>query len=253
MNEAKTIKLKDCDSVPCYPLYNKEKVGRTFTFRPMTTMEEKLRLSSSTFDTTAKLIQRCLTSNENVDVTKLKLVDLQFLMYKLRIETYGKDYKITTKCPHCGRTVDLTFDLDELDVRVLPDTFKEPFEIGALPVSGDTLQCKLYTTEDYMKIIEDGQAKLEKFPDYEGDPSWILEQSRRVCTVNGQLLPTFKLEKYVETMHARDFQYFEQKYDELVGSYGIDKRVEAECPECKRKIKFVLPMTEEFFRPSLPN
>lgn len=252
MSEATNIiKLKDCSSIPCYPFYKKDKVDRTFKFRPMTTMEEKIRLSSNSFDTTAKIIQRCLETNKDVDVKQLKLIDLQFLMYKLRIETYGKDYKISTKCPHCGRTVDITIDLDELDVRLVPDEFKEPFEIGKLPVSGDTLQCRLYTTEDYMKIIEDGQAKLEKFPDYEGDPTWILEQSRRISTINGEIRPTFQVEQYVEQMHARDFQYFDKKYDEMVGSYGIDKAVEETCPDCQQKIKFILPMTEEFFRPSL--
>lgn len=250
MDDINRVAIQETYTIPCYPLYNKEKVDKKFTLRAMTTMEEKLRLSSNSFDTTAKIIKRCLVSHPDLDVTELKLLDLQFLMYKLRITTYGNEYKIQTVCPHCGKQVDIVFDLDTLEVRELPENFKEPFEIGALPVSGDTLQCKLYTTKDYMGIIDDAKAKLDKFPDYEGDPAWILEQTRRICTVNGQLLPTFELERYVENMHARDYQYFERAYDEIVGSYGIDKNVEQECPSCGKKIKFVLPMTEEFFRPS---
>ena len=251
MSEDNRVAIQESCSVPCYKLYKEDKVEKDFTLRAMTTKEEKMRLFSNGFDTIAKIIKSCLVTNKDLDINQLKLVDIQYLMYKLRIVTYGSQYNVHgVKCPYCGKYVDVTYDLDNLKIGEIPDGFKEPFEIGKLPVSGDTLQCKLLTTEDYLDIIEEARKKREKFPNYEGDPSWEFELMKEICTVNGELLPTFKMQQYIDNMHARDYQFFEQKYEDFSGSLGIDKNVEFECPDCHKTFKYKLPMTEEFFRPT---
>lgn len=251
MNDDNRVTIQETFSIPCYSLYKQDKVDKKFTLRAMTTMEEKLRLSSNSFDTIAKIIKRCLETNKDLDINQLKLVDIQYLMYKLRIVTYGADYNIYgVRCPHCGKIVDVVYNLDDLEVNELPEDFKEPFEIGKLPISGDVLQCKLLTTQDYLDIIDEANEKKEKFPDYEGDPMWEFELMREICTVNKEVYPLFKMQQYIENLHARDYQYFIKKYDDMVGSIGINKNVEFDCPECNKKFRYMLPLTEEFFRPT---
>lgn len=242
------VAMQSTYSIPGYALYGKS-FENSFTLRPMTTMEEKLRVSSPGFETIAQIIQKCLISPE-VDVKKLKMFDVQFLMYKMRIVTYGEGYKLSGKCPHCGGQIDTEIDLDALKVREVPEGFKEPFEIGPLPVSKDVLQCKIFTLQDYLDILRESKEKLEKFPEMKEDPSFIIELSKRILTVNGKTLVPFQMVKYLEELHARDYQYFDSKYLEKANSFGLDLNVEMECGHCNKKIAYPLPMTSEFFRPT---
>ena len=52
-----------------------------------------------------QLIQRTTTSPEGFDVSKLTLSDTLYILFKLKIFSYGNDYKFRTRCPECGRRV----------------------------------------------------------------------------------------------------------------------------------------------------
>ena len=248
MSESR-VAYQETYQIPGYVLYGNA-LNKNFTLRAMTTREEKLRLSSTGMGTISQIIQNCLVSHPDLDVNELKLFDVQYLMYKLRIVTYGNEYKVKVRCPHCGNIMDLTVDLDKLKVVEVPEDFKEPFEIGPLPISGDVLQCRIFTVKDVLDILSESKAKLEKFPEMKEDPSFIIEQQHKIISINGeQKVPHF-LQEYIENMHARDFQYFSSKYESLVDSFGIDKTVNITCDKCNSESITELPMTAEFFRPS---
>lgn len=247
------VAMQTTYQIPGFSLYKNlgMNIERDFVLRPMTTMEEKLRLSSPGFGTIAQIIKACLKSNVDLDINQLKVFDVQYLMYKLRTVTYGEDYRFSLVCPHCGGTLDVTVDLDKLNVNVVPDDFKEPFEIGPLPISKDTIQCRLFSVKDYLDILTESKAKLEKFPEMKDDPSFLIDLCKRVVTVNNKVLAPFQLEDYLKKMHARDYQYFDSKYTQLANSFGLDvNSMETECTHCNKKLKYSLPVTYEFFRPS---
>lgn len=242
------VPMQTTYQIPGYALYGNT-MSRDFVLRPMTTMEEKLRLSSPGFGTIAQVIQRCLVSGQ--DVNNLKMFDVQYLMYKMRTITYGEGYKVGLICPHCGKRVDLVVDLDkDIKVNVVPDDFKEPFDIGPLPMSKDVLQCRIFTMQDYLDILSESKAKMEKFPEMKEDPSFIIELTKRIVSINGEHLAPFQLVDYLENMHARDYQVFDSEYAKKTNSFGLDINLETECEHCQKTIKYALPMTSEFFRPS---
>lgn len=239
---------EELTQIPGYPLYKDMGLEQEFRVRAMTTLEEKIRLSSPGFNTLARVIQNCLVNNKNFDVRDLKLFDFQYLMYKVRIVTYGPGYPVTITCPHCNRAFDKTFDLSTLNVNEVPVDFTEPIKIGPLPVSKDVLECRMLTARDYIELPLESEEFLKKYPEYEGDPEFILDLCRRVISVNGKEIPN--LRTYLETMHARDYQYFSSKFLEVTNSFGIDTVIQVECPHC-HKVHYVnLPMTSEFFRPT---
>lgn len=244
------VAYEETYQIPGYALYDPNTVDKNFTLRAMTTKEEKLRVSSIGMKTISKIIKNCLVSHPDLDVTQLKLFDLQYLMYKLRIVTYGNEYKVNLVCPYCNRVTDMTIDLDKLKVVEVPEEFEEPFEIGPLPMSKDTLQCRLLTAKDVDDIFEESKKKLEKFPEMEEDPSFIIEQQHKILSVNGEQMVPQMLQDYIEGLHARDFQYFNSKYEQMSEGFGIDKKVTCKCQHCNKEFERELPMTEEFFRPS---
>lgn len=245
------VSIEEIYQIPGYPLYGNQ-FEKDFRIRAMTTREEKIRLSAPGFKTLARVIQNCLVNNQDVDVRDLKLFDFQYLMFKVRTITYGPEYKINIMCPYCGKRMDASIDLDKLKVNTVPEDFKEPIRIGPLPISKDTLECKLFSLRDYLDVIDEAIEFEKNYPEYDGDPRFVLDLCKRVVSVNGKspdsVLPN--LRTYIENMHARDYQYFSSKYEEIFNSFGIDAIVNLKCDSCGGEYRTKLPMTDEFFRPT---
>lgn len=230
-------------------LYAQETKGM-ITLRPMTTMEEKLRLSSTnSLMALAQIVQNCVITPQDFDVNELKMFDLDYLIYKLRVVTYGPTYTVSLKCPDCGHVFEQKISLDDIPVNELPEDFVEPFEIGPMPVSGDVVGCRLLSYSDYLAITRESKRILAKMPDYVGDPEFILKWTRILKTLNGKDFKVFEIQKYVENLHAADFQYLDQKYAKVVGGLGQDlSRVDL-CPNCGGNVNYNVPIRGEFFRP----
>ena len=220
------------------------------TLRAMTTIEEKMRLASTGVSVMPNIIKACLVDPIDSDTHRWTLTDIQFAMYKLRTVTYGPEYKIMLECPRCGNKFEITVNLDELNVKELPDGFTNPFTIGPLPVCGDSIDCKFLTVKDYEDIEKESKRILKKFPDYVGDPSIVLILQHKIEKINDETLLGPKIQQYIEKMHARDLQYLNSKYNEISDAYGLDiyDMIET-CPRCQNDVSFDLPINEEFFRP----
>lgn len=231
-------------------IYSDINVPPEVTLRAMTTMEEKMRLSGTGMNVIPNIIKACVVEPENLDTNKLKLFDLQFLMYKLRIVTYGPDYKLSLRCPNCGKKSDFVIDLDSIPVNYAGESFKEPFTIGPLPVSKDLLECVVLTSQDYIDIEREARKIKSKFPDYVGDPEFILGYKYRISKINGETLPDGSLQQYIEDMNAKDMRYLDSEYSKLTDGIGMDLDMIETCPSCGEEIEFTLPVTSEFFRPT---
>lgn len=235
--------------LPGYAAYNGE-YPREISLRAMTTVEEKMRLQSDSIDTIPKIINNCIM-DEGVNAMDFKIPDVQRFMYALRSVTYGPEYNVSVKCNTCGNTNDLTVNLDELEIKTLPDDFHEPFEIGPLPVTGDVIVCRLLSIGEYMEIEQEAKSlsKSRRIP--AEDIKFNLEYQRKIVSVNGQNFFPAQLDEYVNSLNLKDLRYLDCRYDEILDSFGIDSMVECQCGFCHRDMNFVLPMTDEFFRPKL--
>lgn len=232
-------------------IYQGIEIPDTFTLRAMTTIEEKMRLASSDgFKVIPQIIKACCVDPEATpDLRRLKIFDLQFLMYKLRVVTYGPNYEISITCPYCGKTNKIEIDLDTIPVNEVPSDFTEPFEIGPLPVNGDILGCRFTTTLDYENINREARRIMNKYPDYVGDPEFIIKWNYILLTKNGEEMSAREIQPYIEGLNAKDLRYLESKYDKISSSFGLDIAMVEKCSACDNDIEFTLPMTSEFFRP----
>lgn len=229
----------------CYTNMN---VPEQITLRAMNTMDEKIRVSSNNpFVSTPTLVQNCICNTDEVNAAELKFFDLYFLMFKLRTITYGSEYKLKgIYCDHCNKLQDITANIDELKVNYLPDDFVEPFSIK-LPVSGDTLGCKLLTSNDYDNISKENERRKSKGMD---DSEFILSYVQRVMTINGEATVPAVLEQYIQNMNAKDLRIFDLEYNKISNNVGLDLNYTCQCPTCGAEMTFNVPLVNEFFRPT---
>lgn len=220
------------------------------TIRAMSLLDEKKRLASQGINGIIDLIGSCIVSPENLNPYDMPRFDVDFAMLKLRVVSHGPMYNVEVTCPFCGHVNKLTINLDEIPVKSVGDDFEPVIEVGPLPASGDVLKLKMLTFGDIDKIETESKRILAKFPEYEGDPSGILNYIYKIVEVNGKKdIPYPQLKTYVEGMTAADSIYIDEAYSDFLNKYGPDTQIIVNCKNCKEDFMREMPMNAEFFRP----
>lgn len=227
-----------------------ENIPDEVTIRAITTSEEKMMIGSK--DALDNIISACIVEPKEFDIDELVIPDKYFLLMKLRIITYGSNYHARIRCPNpeCREPYTYKINLDDLTINYLDDDFVEPIEI-TLPASGDKIGLKLLRNKDNKKVEKRAKQMKRKFPDMKGDISYILRLCEYIVTLNGEEFPAHKKQKYVQELIGMDSAYIKDKIESIKVGYDLD--IYEECPYCGEAVEFVLPMTEEFFRPKFDN
>lgn len=221
------------------------------TIRSMTTFEEKMRLGNQGFwRTMCAILDSVVVSPEKYRTQDMTLFDFYFLMYKMRVVSYGPIYKVKVTCSDCGHEETCSVNLDELEVSYLNDDFKEPFDIGPLPRSSDTLSCRFLRVSDAISNEKKAKDILSKSPEYVGDPQYILNKASQIVAINGETRTPIEIQMYVEQMQALDSAYFTQAYEKRTENVGMSTLCTGQCSVCGKELRFALPFNSEFFRPT---
>ena len=216
------------------------------TLRDITTKEEKMLLGSTSDNTMTNVIKACIVSPK-FDLDDLITPDIHYLLMQLRIHTYGSSYKVQFTCPNCGNRETEAINLDEMICYTLEEPFKQPFEFK-LPVSGDTLGCKLLTNRD-SRFINNMAKKLSKSsPQNRSQVSYNLRMAKQIVTINGEEMNDGQTQRYVQEMHGRDSAYFWWKMNSI--KIGYDTDIEHTCSNCGTDFDIAMPISAEFFRPT---
>lgn len=218
-------------------------VPKEVTIRNMTTAEEKMLLGSAE-DVFDQIIKKCVTEPEDFDIDQIPLMDKNFLYVKLRVVSYGPEYKFEYKCPECGKISSTTIDLDELEVEGLPDDFTDPFDTFELPVSGDKIALTLPRNKDFNRVRNQVKRYQTKFPDAIGDEGWVFGMMVFISAVNDKEVDA-SLHNYVENLHVRDAAYLRHRINKLAA--GIDRDTTVHCPKCGNDVEVTIPMGANFF------
>lgn len=230
------------------------------TLRAMTTMEERMRLGNQDFyEAMVPIVNECIVDNKKpdgsytIDSKYLTVADFDAICIKLRNITYGPKYRTFAKCTTCGRVFQYTADLSDLEFNFLPDDFIEPYDIGPLPRSGDTLGCRFLRVSDRLEIDKEAMEFRTKHPEFTGSPEYTLEMIRRIVTINGEQVDPIMAKMYVENMIGADSDYYHRKIDNI--KYGVAKGGIVDCnfkddiiSPCNGKAIFGVQSNSEFFR-----
>lgn len=228
------------------------KVNPKIELRSMTARDEMKRLSPSAtqFKKLADIIEGCLIEKPAIHVYDMALGDYEFLLHKLRIVTYGPEYKMTLQCPHCLETFESETSLEQLQVLEFDEEKFRALQTFTLPSSGDTIKIKFQTPRMLDDIeIQTKEAKRKyRSAEIEFDLLFLLKNV--IDEVNGIKLSPDKIETYINNLPAKDMLKIVNNVDALNECVGLDSTIYLDCPKCGGEVRTSFRFGTEFFRPT---
>ncbi|WP_300924718.1 hypothetical protein [uncultured Clostridium sp.] len=237
-------------TLPSKGLVYEQKVNPNIKIRSMTTEEEMKRLAYSElpYKMLTEIIDDCLIEKPGIPVYDLCLSDYTFLLHKMRIVTYGSDYKVQHICPYCGQLNKQTIDLNTLEVSEYSADMDKYLHI-TLPQCKKHIDLKLQTPRILDEIKLNSDERKKKSPDMKSEPAILFTVVSMIEKVDGEVLDKFKLEAFVRKLSMRDVNYIAQSISKI--SFGIADDVECKCSNCGSNYQIPFPITSEFFGPSI--
>jgi hypothetical protein len=218
----------------------------------MTARDEMKRLSPSParFKILADIIEDCMIEKPAVHVYDMALGDYEYLLHRLRIVTYGDEYKVAVKCLNCGEVSETVAHLEELEVVPFDHAKFEELSTIKLPKKGDTVTIKFQTP----RILDEMEAEIKelkrKFKSAEVSFDLLVLLKNIVDTVNGTKLTSSQLETYINNLPALDMTKLVNAVDELNALIGIKNDLVVTCSKCGGEVPTYFRFGPEFFRPT---
>lgn len=230
--------------------------GRQFDplvkLRSMTVAEEMKRLTATDYPymTMSEIIDDCIVNKLPISAYDMCLGDYQYLLHKLRVVTYGPDYKMTLVCPFCGELFDYTQNLDELGVHEYDEGVDELLQVE-LPASKHMITLRLQTPRDLDRIEQKKKEMKKNFPDMKSDPTFLLNIESLIGSIDGQPINPAAIQSFVENLPMRDTNILLQRANKINEKVGVDTIITAKCSNCGRDVIAPFRFTYEFFRPEV--
>lgn len=247
------IKAQETYTLPSKGLVysSEDKIGPSITLRRMTTKEDKIRLRSAPEDQIRKdLLQACIL-DENVDAGKLKLMDANFLLFRLRsLSLLDDTYKVACRCRNCGTEFVHEVNLLDVPVKYLTEDDLEYLHIE-LPISQAQIDFKYPSLNDIIKRSQEMSEYFDNFPNADrGEYLYTLSATLYLDKVNGHTLLNEEVGDYIDNLDILDSRALSNVVDILDSQFGFQNELKAKCPNCKEDVTHGLPITRELFSPS---
>lgn len=244
--------IGECAELPSKGLIYGSQVPSQVELRSMTARDEMKRLapSNSQFKVLADIIEGCMIEKFPIHVYDLALGDYEYLLHRLRIATYGDEYRMSLRCPYCGEYIDAVAHLEQLQLKEFDyDAFKEASTI-TLPRSG----CVVTLNYQTPRILDSTDIKVKdmkrRFKDAEVDFNLMVMLSNSIDTVDGLHLDEVKLESFVNKLPALDMTRILNAIERLNGMVGLDNSIIVDCNKCGGEVPTSFRFGPEFFRPT---
>ena len=229
-----------------------ENVNPHVELRSMTARDEMKRLSPSStpLKTLADIIEGCCVEKPSIHVYDMSLGDYEFLLHKLRIVTYGEDYKVALRCSECGELIEAIAKLGQLSVKEFDEDTINSLRTFSLPKSGHIITLDFLTprrTEEMEVKVKDMRRKYKNATiDFET----LVRLLSNIDLVDGEKKPEHELENFVTNLPALDLQKILNNIEKLNQQIGLDNVLYLTCPRCGEEISTFFRFGPEFFRPT---
>lgn len=243
------LRIAESFSLPSKGAIYEENVNPHIIMKSMTTRQEMARLSatSSYNKIMSNIIDECIEENTlGMSSYDLCLGDYQYLMYKLRIVTYGNEYEQRGRCPFCGKIEDININLDDLLVKEYDEGLGELLILD-LPVSGYQLELTLQTPR-MLDIIDDKNRQYQKrHPNEDGTLLFTLATS--IVRLDGEVPDPFTLEEKLKDLPMKDTSLLIDRLNKLNSYIGLDLSIDHKCSKCGEYFISPFQFNKTFFRP----
>ena len=248
----KDSSIKETVTLPSLgKLYDIEGFNPKLTLRSMTTEEEMMRLSytDDEFKLMADIIDDCILEDMPISSYDMVLGDYEYLLHRLRVVTYGNEYKMQDTCPLCQEQVIVTTNLDSIDIFEFDEKeIDEAMEI-TLPISKLKITLAFQTPRTLDLIKEKTKALRKKTKDQHTNFEFMYRVISYIAKVDGFEKSDTELESLVRKMQMKDIYYILDKGAELGRKVGLDNVVSAKCENCGYEFVTRFQYQPTFFRP----
>ena len=223
---------------------------QTITFRPFLVKEEKILLTAlagedpgEIANATKQIVNNCILT-PGVDVDKLELFDLEFLILQLRVRSIGETTKIrflpreNTTCEECSSNREVEINLTEAQVKNLEGHERK------IQLSNDIGVVMKYPTAKMVGKIESAKQSndINDFfkivwacVDYVFDTD-STTSSKDVSEAEGLA--------FLDSLNSKQFNMIEQFFYSMP---KLEQTVHIKCSKCSFEQDFVLSGLESFF------
>lgn len=230
-----------------------QKINPVVKLRSMTTEEEMKRLAPSDrqYKNLCEIIDDCIVEPIGISSYDMCVADYQFLLHKLRVVTYGSDYKTMSICPFCGSTNENNINLSELSVNECSlEDLNKYLEVH-LPKTGKKIRLVLQTPRMIDDISIRNNELKRKSKGAAADSTLVFTLASLISTIDGQYLDPVKKEEFVRNLPMMDTNYIMKHAQKLVESFGIDPSIKLVCGICGLDYNSSFRISSEFFGPSI--
>lgn len=231
-------------------LYKDDNIPAEITLRGMTTKEEKILAVSMNEDSFKKVIKACLVSPSDIDMNKMLNKDIDFLTIQLRMVTYGDSYKVSARCPICGKRNIYKVSLSEMPVNYLSEGFEEPIKI-TLPRSKDTISYRLLRNSDTDFIQKYSSKFAKQFNQDVNEVRYVNTMAQMIVAINDKEVDFTQARSYVDDMFSMDMAKLRTSSSKIFDSFGIDNVVTVTCPDCGESFDLRVPYNSDLFFPEV--
>lgn len=245
--------LKGTYTLPSLGMVYSVDVNPEVTLRSMTTNEEMKRLNHSDngYAVMAEVIDDCIIDKLPISAYDMCLADYQFLLHRLRVVTYGSQYKLVATCPYCGSSIQTSIDLDSLEVTQFnAEEFEKYLELD-LPQSKKHIKLKMQTPRMLDRIAARAKEQKRKTPDMVGDPAFLFTLAELIYSIDGEIVNPYEIDSFVRSLPMMDANYILRYSQKLVSSFGINTDITLMCNTCGLEHQSTFRTTAEFYGPSI--
>ena len=242
-------------------LYDKD-INCDIKLRSMTVRDEMKRMAPANDGTIyrvlAEVIDDCLVEKPGISSYDMCVGDFQFLMHKLRIVTYGPEYKISCRCPNCGDYDEHIVNLEDLNLEELKDFDKEEYLKLELPASKKVVELNFNTPRILDNIEKEVNRVAKQYAKEHKQMSsvdWHLlyQLVYAIKTVDGKKLSVTEKETFCNNLVGRDYNAIINALDKLDDKVGLGLMFKVRCNQCGLDMSVPFRLTGEFFRPTSAN
>ena len=229
-----------------------EGVNPHVELRSMTARDEMKRLSPSStpLKTLADIIEGCCIEKPAIHVYDMSLGDYEFLLHKLRIVTYGEDYKVALRCPECGEVIETVAKLGQLEIKEYDEEEIKSLQTFTLPKSNRLITLNFLSP----RMVEEMEVKVKdmkrRYKTATIDFETLVRLLTNIDLVDGEKKSEVELEKIVTDLPALDLQKILNNIDKLNQKIGLDNILYLTCPKCGEEVTTFFRFGPEFFRPT---
>ena len=208
-----------------------QKVNPMFKLRSMTTADEMKRLNHSDrpYKAMSDIIDGCVVEGLGISAYDLCVADYQFMLHKLRIVTYGSEYKLSSICPYCGTENDGKINLEDMEIVPFDEEIYNKYVEFELPVCKKTIRLKMQTPRILDNITLKTKDHKRKTTASSQDLNFLFTIESMIDKIDGSRPEEFKIIPFIEKLSMRDTNYILQCAKKLNSFFGINSDIHNVC------------------------